>query len=210
VLPRAERGGLLTRASFLVSGTYETHPIHRGATVRRRFLCDQLPEPDANVLPPNALTPPLPDATLTTRQRFENKVVNEPCASCHALMNPIGYVLERYDAVGRYRQAEDIFDQTTGKKLNSLPVNSTAAPRIIGGDDRSIDSGVQLTQMVVDSGRTEACVARQYFRFTFHRLEDVDDACALEGIRSALAQGKLGDALLAIATTQGFRTRRVD
>jgi hypothetical protein len=210
-LPRGERGGILTRASFLVSDNYETNPIHRGAVVRRRFLCEELPLPDPNSLPPNFMAAPPYNPNQTTRQRFEAKVLEQPCAACHALMNPIGYVLERYDSLGRFRQTEDVFDATTGKKVASLPVDSSAVPHINAGDQRGVSDGGTLTQMMADSGRAEACFARQYFRFTFHRLEDDDaDGCALEGVRGALAQGKLGDALLAVAMTPGFRTRRVE
>ncbi len=210
MFPSGQRGGILTRVAFLLNPTYTTHPIHRGAMIRRRLLCDELPEPDPSSLPPNALVPPPTDATQTTRQRFENKIVNEPCASCHAFMNPIGYVLERYDSIGRHRQSETIFDDATGAKLNTLPIESSAVPRINSGDTRMVDSGAALTELVADSGRAEACFARQYFRFTFHRVEDAtSDACSLEGVRSALAKGKLGDALLAIANSPSFRQRKV-
>jgi hypothetical protein len=207
-LPRSERAGLLTRASFLISATHTTDPIHRGSVVRRRLLCDTLAAPDAASLPADSLLPPPPDPTQTTRQRFTAKVANEPCASCHKLMNPIGYVLERYDALGRYRQAEQIFDEATGKKVATLPIDSAAVPHIIAGDDASISTGLELSQQVADSGRVEACFARQYFRFTYHREEAAEDDCALEGIRTALARGKLSESLLAVAMSRGFRTRK--
>ncbi|MFO0727776.1 MAG: DUF1588 domain-containing protein [Myxococcota bacterium] len=209
-LPSGERSGLLTRVSLLVSGTYTTHPIHRGAVVRKRLLCDSITPPDPSTLPPGSLTPPAPDPSQTTRQRFANKVANEPCASCHKMMNPIGYVLEHYDAIGRYRTTEHIFDPDTGAEVNALPIDAAAAPGLVAGDTTVIDSGAALSQMVADSGRVEACFARQYFRYTFHRDEVAADSCTLEDVRVALTQGNLRQALLAIALSPSFKTRKVE
>lgn len=209
-LPAGERSGLLTRVSFLVSGTHLTHPIHRGATVRKRLLCDPLVAPDPSSLPPGSLVPPPPDPTLTTRQRFANKVASEPCASCHKQMNPIGYVLERYDALGRARQVEQLFDETSGAALGTLPIDSAAQPRITADDDRVIDNGVELSRAVAESGTVEACFARQYFRYTYHREETAQHACALETVRSALTEGNLKQALVAVAMSPSFKTRKVE
>ena len=49
----AERAGLLQRAALLVSNLEQTNPFHRGALVRRAILCDSLPQPDPNSLPPS-------------------------------------------------------------------------------------------------------------------------------------------------------------
>jgi hypothetical protein len=215
-LPAGERAGLLTRVAFLVTGTYTTHPIHRGAVVRRRILCDELAAPSPGDLPPGSLVPPPPDPTQTTRERFANKVINEPCATCHTQMNPIGYVLEQYDALGRFRLEERVLDATTGEEVNVLPIDPVAVPALSAGDDREMSSGVELSRAVAETGRVEACFARQYFRYTYRRDEDGNDGCALEGIRSALAgspalgEGSLREALLAVALEPTFRQRRVE
>ncbi len=209
-MPAGERAGILTRAAFLVNDYYQTHPIHRGATVRRRLLCDPLPQPDPTSLPPGSLNPPPSSTELTTRERFANKTANEPCATCHASFNPIGFVLERYDALGRFRTEEQVIDEATGEVLATLPVDSAAAPRINPGDDRVIDSGLELSEMLADSGRVESCFARQYFRFTFARGEGESDGCVLEQVRAALAEGgTLAEALRAVALDPSFRSRRV-
>ena len=209
-LPAEERAGILTRAAFLATGTHETHPVHRGATVRRRILCNDLPSPDPAVLPDGALTPPPVTADQTTRERYANKTANEPCASCHALMNPIGYVLEQYDALGRHRTHERVIDEVSGEELAVLPIDSTAAPRIELDDPSVMSTGPELSRAVADSGMVEACFARQYFRFAFAREERAGDGCALERIRSSLDDGgTLQDALISIAFDPSFRTRRV-
>lgn len=209
-LDPSERAGILTRVGMLVTGTHNTHPIHRGAVVRKRILCTTLTAPSPSELPPGSLVPPPVDPSQTTRERFANKVANEPCASCHTQMNPIGYVLERYDALGRFRTTERIYDDATGALLNELPVDSTAAPRIGRDLNAQIDSGAALSALVADSGQTEPCFARQYFRFTHHRLETPADSCALESVRAALIDGDLRSALLAIALDPSFVARSLE
>ncbi|MBX7116128.1 MAG: DUF1592 domain-containing protein [Myxococcaceae bacterium] len=209
LLPSPERAGLLTRFAFLASGTYQTNPIHRGATVRKRLMCGVLLPPPVSALPPNSLAPPASSNSLTTRQRYEAKVVNEPCASCHARMNPIGYVLEQYDALGRHRDQERIFDEMTGQQVNLLPVNATAAPRIVADDLTEVSTGADLSRLVAESGAIEACLARQYFRFTYRRNETNADGCVLERVRTA-ASTDLRAALLDIANDESFKTRKVE
>ena len=210
-LPADQRAGLLTRSAFLLTGTHTTHPIHRGAAVRRRVLCDELPAPTA--LPPDALTPPAPHPGLTTRQRFENKVANQPCAGCHVAINPIGYVLEQYDALGRFRTQEKIFDESTGALLNTLPVDSKAVAAVLADDPSLISTGAELSQKVAVSGKAEACFARQYFRFTTRRMETTADACVLERLRTITAAedpGSLQTAFKQLALDPTFRTRKVE
>jgi hypothetical protein len=126
-------------------------------------------------------------------------------------MNPIGYVLERYDALGRYRTEEHVLDGTTGEELSVLPIDSRATPRISPEDDTELDSGAALSERVAASGKAEACFARNYFRYTFGRDETAGDNCTLEPIRSALAeQRSLKEALFSIAISKSFRTRRVE
>jgi hypothetical protein len=82
-----------------LAGTLETtNPFHRGSLVRRALLCDPLPRPDPNSLPPGSLDPPPPSAAETTRQRFARKTESALCNACHAQFNDIGFVLEAFDA----------------------------------------------------------------------------------------------------------------
>ena len=209
-MPAGQRAGILTRGSFLVNDSYETHPIHRGVTIKRRILCQDISPPDPSSLPPGALVPPPISPDTTTRQRYENKTSPALCNSCHGTFNPMGFVLERYDAFGRYRTQELVIDEATGNVLATLPVDSSASPKISPGDNRVIDSGPELSDMVAGAtSEIEPCFARQYFRFTYARTEDGTDSCALESVRSALTgSGNLAGALRAIALDAGFRTRR--
>ncbi|HEX4145027.1 MAG TPA: DUF1592 domain-containing protein [Pirellulales bacterium] len=100
------RGGLLTQGSILTltSNPNRTSPVKRGKWVMENLLGATIPPP-----PPDA--PPLPEkkgdvATGTLRQRMEQHRSNAQCATCHARMDPIGFGLENFDAVGVWRTEE--------------------------------------------------------------------------------------------------------
>jgi hypothetical protein len=208
-MPEGERAGLLTRMAFLVSGSHDTHPVHRGAVVRQRILCDTLQLPDPGDLPDGSLDPPPVTDNQTTRERYEAKTADALCAGCHASINPLGFILERYDAIGRVRSEERIIDELTGEVLATLPIDSTANP-LLGQDDMPISSGPELSAAVVDSGKVEGCFAQQYFRATFGRSEVEEDMCAIEAVEDALRdEESLRQALRTIALAPVFRARRV-
>ena len=93
------RGGILGMATVLAkqSGASRTSPILRGNWVSETLLGERLPKPPANV-------PDLPElvpAGLTARQLIEKHSSVEACAKCHARIDPYGFALEQYDAIGR-------------------------------------------------------------------------------------------------------------
>lgn len=97
------RGGVLGMASLLASqsGASRTSPILRGNWVYETLLGQRLPRPPANV-------PQLPDDVpegLTARQLIEKHSSVAACAKCHVKIDPFGFALEQYDAIGRLRPA---------------------------------------------------------------------------------------------------------
>ena len=133
--PTAAARGLLQRAALLVvqpgdRPTRSTAARSSGASI----LCDSLPQPDPNSLPPGSLDPPPPSTAMTTRQRFAAKVEgNGLCQTCHASFSNLGYVMESFDALGRFRTMEKVFDEQTGALLATLPIDTT---RGAAGDRR--------------------------------------------------------------------------
>jgi hypothetical protein len=100
------RGGVLGMATVLASqsGASRTSPILRGNWVSETLLGERLPRPPANV-PQLADTVP---SGLTARQLIERHTSDAACAKCHARIDPYGFALEQYDAIGRLRpQAVD-------------------------------------------------------------------------------------------------------
>jgi mono/diheme cytochrome c family protein len=98
-----QRGGLLRLGAVLTttSAPLRTSPVKRGDWVLRRILGTEVPPPPANagVLPADDKN----FGGLTLRAKLEAHKRNATCASCHTRIDPLGFPLERYDSVGRYR-----------------------------------------------------------------------------------------------------------
>jgi hypothetical protein len=128
-LPNAEqRGGLLAHGSILATTSYpdRTSPVLRGKFLLNNILGLPTPPPppgvDTNLaeVKPNA-TPP------TIRERLVQHRTNPSCASCHSVIDPLGFALEHYDAIGAWRTTDEsgrLVDATaatlSGAKLDGL------------------------------------------------------------------------------------------
>lgn len=102
------RVGILTQASVLTVSSYgnRTSPVLRGKWILENLLNAPPPPPPANV---PALDESAIGTTGTLRQQMEQHRKNPVCASCHAQMDPLGFSLENYDAVGAWRTQDGKF-----------------------------------------------------------------------------------------------------
>lgn len=206
-MPGGERTGLLTRALFLANSSANSRPIMKGVFIRRRLLCDDIPPPPTGV---NAVPPELrPD--MTTRQVVE-ALTEQPgsqCAVCHATsINPLGFATEGFDALGRFRAEQRLF-AADGTLTGSLPVDTHVVPQVTSGDVRSVTGPDALAELMLQSGKLELCLARNYFRFTFGRWEDDErDACVIERLRARLVETDSFEQMLReVAWAPEFRQR---
>lgn len=101
-----KRGGLLRQGSILTVTSYATRtsPVIRGNWILENILGTPPPPPPPNV---PALEENKVDSTLSMRERLSEHRANPACASCHNLMDPVGFALENYDAIGRWREFEN-------------------------------------------------------------------------------------------------------
>jgi hypothetical protein len=169
--PAGQRAGLLTQGSFLsVYGkANQSDPIHRGRFVRERMLCTTPPPPPPNI----TVRAPDLDPRLTTRQRFDEHTQQPACASCHALLDPIGLGFEHYDGIGRWRDME-----------GGQPVDGAGA--LSRTDvDAPFDGAVALGAQLAKSTDVQVCYATQWFRFAYGRGETDADACTISSLASA-------------------------
>jgi hypothetical protein len=106
VAAEARRGGLLRQGSILTVTSYATRtsPVRRGDWILENILGTPAPPPPPNV---PALDEQQIDAGLPIRERLAEHRRNAACAVCHKLIDPVGFGLENYDAIGRWRLAED-------------------------------------------------------------------------------------------------------
>jgi hypothetical protein len=116
MLDANQRGGVLTHGSVLTVSSYATRTsvVLRGKWVLENLLNAPVPPPPPDV-------PPLDEAgvgaTMSLRQQMEKHRANAICASCHSRMDPLGFGLENFDAIGRWRTSDGKFPIDASGKL---------------------------------------------------------------------------------------------
>ncbi|HEY0284571.1 MAG TPA: DUF1592 domain-containing protein, partial [Vicinamibacterales bacterium] len=185
-LPRA---GILGQATFLASttGPVETSPTARGLFVREHLLCQVVPNPPPGVNT-NLPEPVTADAARAKRERMVEHAQNPTCSGCHRLMDPIGFGLEKYDAVGAWRDQEivDIFTGS-GESRRSKPANVdiTATGEIAGIANSTFGDSRALGRVLASSPICQDCVVKQMFRYAFGRAETPSDRLTVTGTAAA-------------------------
>ncbi|MCK6574807.1 DUF1592 domain-containing protein [Myxococcota bacterium] len=185
-------GGLLTHGSVLVTYALPTtsSPIHRGLFVRERLLCQDLPDPPANL----DTSPPAPDPAASTRERYAEHARNPACAGCHTLIDPIGFAFEHFDAAGRFRERDGAHAIDARGEI----VGSPASNALFEGTDA-------LAAVLADSPDVRDCYLTQWIRHGY----GVDDALPMACYVNRLAPEvtALRDVLPALAATPHFVER---
>ena len=189
------RAGMLTLPSLLALQAHENEsaPVKRGKFVRTRLLCQALPPPPPNV----KIDSPAADPNLTTRERFAAHSASNACAGCHSMMDPIGFGLEAYDAVGTYRTVE-----------NGRPVDSNG--ELTGTDvDGKFTGGVELATRLSASALVRKCAAIQAARYTYGRQEIETDTQLAAALDTQLGASGMDvrELLVAITQSASFTTR---
>jgi hypothetical protein len=115
MLTNANRGGILAMPGILATTSFpnRTSPVKRGVWVLEQVLGEVVPPAPPNV-PALEKQDKKDIANLTLRQRTELHRTNAMCANCHKLLDPIGFGLENFDAIGRWRDQDD-----TGGKIDA-------------------------------------------------------------------------------------------
>ena len=149
-LDPGRRAGVLTHPYLLANFAYtaESSPIHRGVFLTRGVLGLSLRPP------PEAVTPVAPDLhpSLSTRERVSLQTKAQNCMNCHGIINPLGFTLEKFDAIGRYR-TED----------NKKPVDDTGIYLGRDGKPLTLKGPVELGKFLADSPEVHAAFATQVF-----------------------------------------------
>ncbi len=192
-LPNTQRGGLLTQAGILAltSQPNRTSPTRRGAMVLATLMCAAPPPPPPNV---EALAPPV-NPTDTLRQQLEAHRKVAVCASCHNLMDPLGFGLENYDAVGAWRTLD-----------RGAPIDSTGALP----DGSKFNGARELSLLLKNDPRFPNCMAEKLFTYAMGRGVRPEDRCALSHLSDAVVSsgGHLADLVLELARSETFTSRQ--
>jgi hypothetical protein len=182
----SERAGLLGQALFLslTSKPEDASLTGRGLFVREQFLCQHVPPP------PLGVNTNLPAATeahpQTNRDRMSEHATNPTCASCHRLIDPIGYGLEKFDAVGARREEFKLtfFNMGHGGGGRRTPPKSVMLPidtkgSVVGIPQSDFTSPKELGAILAASAQCQECIVKQYFRYAMGRMETPADAPVL-------------------------------
>lgn len=194
------RGGLLTMGMFLFghARTTASSPTQRGHMVRESLLCESIPPPpptvDANVAPE---TP-----GKTSRQQILNLTASAECTGCHRLMDPVGFGLEGFDAIGAQRTHDNGEPVDTSGEI----VGMTKA----GGAPATFAGARELSSIIGDSADARGCFAVNYYRFARGFEPTGVDACAVERLRDGFVKEGLSipELFLRVALADSFITRR--
>ena len=147
------RAGVLTHP-FLMSGlaySDSTSPIHRGVFLTR-FMLGRVMQPPADAFSP--LSPSL-HADLTTRERVQLQTGSTACQACHSIINPLGFTLEQFDAVGRWRTEEV-----------SKPIDAMGSYIDRSGGEIKFDGAIELSKYLLASDDAQtAFINRMFLHF---------------------------------------------
>lgn len=191
------RAGFLTRLGFLTKNATltEPDPIHRGVFVNLEILCRPL-----------SAVPNLPDNLMfvgnTNRERIESVTGPGTCAeACHGkIINPIGFSLEHYDAIGRYR-SED----------NGYPVDASSTYGFPDGRSISFQNAIELSQLLAAEPDPHACYVGQLLEYMYG--SEVDESrFKLVSDMTDLSLGQnasIRELVASIVTSDSFRFRPV-
>ncbi len=172
--PGDHRGGLLTQASILTITSYpnRTSPVQRGKWVLENLLDDAPPPPPPNV---PALAEDAKAMTGTMRERMEQHRTNPQCAACHARMDPIGFSLENFNAVGAWR-TNDVNNQAIDVS-GQLP------------DGTTFNGPAQLKDVILAQKEKFArTLTAKMLTFAIGRGVEAADTCVVDGIENSLQQ----------------------
>ena len=173
-LDAGKRAGVLTHPFLMAKFAYtsETSPIHRGVFLARGVL-------GVGLRPPaDAFTPLSPDLhpTLTTRERVTLQTKGAACMTCHEVINPLGFTLENFDAIGRYRTTD-----------NKKPVDAAGGYQTKGGKDVKFTGPRELAAFLAASEEVQASFAQQMFHHLVQQSVRAFGANRVDELRAGFA-----------------------
>lgn len=173
-LDPSERAGVLTHPYLLSSFAYidGSSPIHRGVLIARSLLGRTLqPPPQAFVPIPASLHP-----NLTTRQRVALQTKPPACMSCHSMINPLGFTLEKFDAIGRLR-TED----------NGNPVDATGSYQSRTGATVKFNGVRDLAKFLTESQEAQGAFVEKLFQYMMKQPVQAYGSQAAAQLQAAFA-----------------------
>ncbi len=194
--PASRRGGVLTQASVLTitSEPTRTSPVIRGKWVLEQILGTPPPPPPPDVEPLDETKEALESASL--RERLEQHRDNPDCSGCHAKMDPIGFALENFDAIGRWRDTDGDFPiDPSGELTGGIPV----------------EGPVDLKRVLVEKEQFVRALSEKLLTYALGRGTEYYDKCAIDLIVKHLQANdfRFSSMIDAIVTSDPFLKRQL-
>ncbi len=192
--PESRRQGVLTHASVLTVSSYanRTSPVLRGKFILENILNSAPPPPPGDV-------PSLEEGTLgvskTMREELEKHRAQPVCASCHVRMDPLGFGLENFDAVGAWRE-----------KTGKFPVDASG----VLPDGRTFSGPLELAAILkMDKDDFVECITDKLLTYALGRGLKSADRSAIRRIATQVSATdyRFSGLVLAIVNTPQFRLR---
>jgi hypothetical protein len=187
----SNRRGLLTHAGILTLNSTPTRnsTVKRGKWVLDRLLCQEPPPPPANI-------PQLPSGPTSgsLRQRMEQHVSDPVCAACHGKMDPIGFALEHYDAIGAWRATDGEY---------AIDARGTLP------DGRSFNGAIELGRTLKEDPDLPACMVRHVFTYALGRRPEGADEQELDHLTLSFKNRgyRMKELLVQVVLSPTFRMR---
>jgi hypothetical protein len=199
-LPDESRYGLLGKGAVLMLTAYpnRTSPVLRGAWVQERLLGSPPPAPPANV--PELVENKRGEAPRTLRARLEQHRENPTCYSCHGVMDPLGFALEHFNAVGQFR-THDPDTRTPIDASGTLP------------DGTAVDSAADLRRaLAAHPDKFVLALTENLLTFALGRATDYRDMPTVRGIvrQAEKDDYRFESLVLGIVESDAFRKREAE
>jgi hypothetical protein len=198
------RPGVFTRVGFLTAHSLfdRTSPILRGAFLQKEIMCANVPLPDPDIL---ANPPPLPTGAdlITNRDRVQKQTEPAECSGCHHnLINPMGFPLESFSAVGSVQTT----DNDQGVAVN------TQATVPMGQNMVDVAGPEELMAAIAASADAQRCYAQKWAEFAYQRAPNANDNCIVNEMATKTAGGGYSIVSLVADLTQSdsFRLRAME
>jgi hypothetical protein len=194
-LDKTQRAGILTQGTFLTAkaDADDSHLIKRGNAILTRLLCIPLE------MPVNIDVPPLPEPKpgQTNRERVSIHSMS-PCATCHVIIDPVGFAFENYDGIGEYRTTQE-----------NKPIDASGALPLDGGMIK-FKNALEFVPQLAASQDAQTCMVKQMWRYSLRRAEVDTEAPSLDLIHQAFNKSghDLRELLVAVTRTRSFAFRK--
>lgn len=184
------RGGILSKAGFLsqFANQIEGSPTLRGKFIREAVMCQDVPLPPPNV----ALELPEanPDIPTTKRERLAMHNTEDICAHCHAMMDPLGFPLEQFDAIGQFRTTELGLTIDPSGEFDGTPVADAA----------------NLGEVMNESATVAECLVQKFYSYALGRpAMPTDNGLIYEmGAGFEVSGHRMRQLILALVASEAF------